>query len=339
MEDEFQKRQVLCYSNFMKYIISFSLFNILLIIENCSIIYSVDIMLGKDNILKELLTPFYFLSPHLYVEILNEKLPNQCFSIFQFNTTSENNKNDDDNDNNNKDIIINPNNINDKLSMKNFQNYEEQKYKKYNRKKNKLKKYYSAKNKQKQYHKRLLENSDMSEISDTIINSLNITNNCDATNDTNETKESTIEQNPLEEMYERIIEEPYFDIKFQGHLLYRLDNSYCVYNKNLIYISYAIVILLLILLVLLFFLNTRKYQTLPYKIAGYIITNLINIIIRPFFIAIVTLLVNRPLLYLYRSTYMADDYKIEEFIYMLLSLIMLILFIVLTYLLHDFDVC
>ena len=68
MENEFQKRQVLCYSNFMKYIISFSLFNILLIIiENCSIIYSVDIMLGGDKILNELFTPFYFLSPHLYV--------------------------------------------------------------------------------------------------------------------------------------------------------------------------------------------------------------------------------------------------------------------------------
>ena len=68
----------------MKYTISFSIFNILLIIiENCSIIYSVDIMLGKDNILNELFTPFYFLSPHLYVEMLNEKLPNQCFVIFK----------------------------------------------------------------------------------------------------------------------------------------------------------------------------------------------------------------------------------------------------------------
>ena len=95
MENEFQKRQVLCYSNFMKYIISFTFFNILItIIENCSIIYSVDIMLGGDKILNELFTPFYFLSPHLYVEMLNEKLPNQCFSIFQFNTSIAN-----DNDN------------------------------------------------------------------------------------------------------------------------------------------------------------------------------------------------------------------------------------------------
>ena len=75
MEDNFQKRTVLCYSNFMKYIISFSFFNIILvIIENSSIIYSVDIMLDGDNILKELFTPFYFLSPHLYLEILNEQI-------------------------------------------------------------------------------------------------------------------------------------------------------------------------------------------------------------------------------------------------------------------------
>ena len=90
MEGEFQKRTVLCYSNFMKYIISFSLFNVfLLIIENGSIIYLVDIMLDGNNILKELFTPFYFLSPHLYLEILNEKLPNQCFQIFDFNLTIE----------------------------------------------------------------------------------------------------------------------------------------------------------------------------------------------------------------------------------------------------------
>ena len=90
MEDEFQRRTVLCYSNFMKYIISFSLFNILLvIIENSSIIYSVDLMLDGDKILNELFTPFYFLSPHLYVEMLNEKLPNQCFELFDFNTTME----------------------------------------------------------------------------------------------------------------------------------------------------------------------------------------------------------------------------------------------------------
>ena len=104
MEDGFQKRTVLCYSNFMKYIISFSLFNILLvIIENSSIIYSVDVMLDGDKILNELFTPFYFLSPHLYIEMLNEKLPNQCFQIFDFNqTTEEDDENDENEENQNK---------------------------------------------------------------------------------------------------------------------------------------------------------------------------------------------------------------------------------------------
>ena len=97
MEDGFQKRTVLFYSNFMKYIISFSFFNIiLLIIENSSIIFSVDIMLDEDIILKDLFTPFYFLSPHLYVEMLNEKLPNQCFEIFDFNTTLVNEEENDE---------------------------------------------------------------------------------------------------------------------------------------------------------------------------------------------------------------------------------------------------
>ena len=318
MENEFQKRQVLCYSNFMKYIISFSLFNILLIIiENCSIIYSVDIMLGGDKILNELFTPFYFLSPHLYVEMLNEKLPNQCFSIFQFNTSIDN-----DNDIINEDIkqetdittSDNSDDNNHRRMEKTNKFLEAQiKYRKHRRKKNKLKKIRFLDDKQ---------------------NETNINNETDKTNSSEEKEEE--DEDPLEAMYQRMIEEPYFDIKFRGHLLRRFDNSYCVYNKNLIYISFAIVLILFILIVLLFFLNTRTNKSLLYKILGYTLTNLINIIIRPLFIAVVAILVNRPLLYLYRGTYMSSDYKIEEIIYMFLSLIFLIFFIVLTYLLHDF---
>ena len=198
MEDEFQKRTVLCYSNFMKYIISFSLFNVfLLIIENSSIIYSVDIMLDGDHILKELFTPFYFLSPHLYLEILNEKLPNQCFQIFDFNSTIEKYEaiqNDNNNDTNNLRYL--------KDRKKNF------------RKKRKI--------------------------------STNETNTTTEENKEEEEKEEDENKDPILSMYKRITEDKYFDIKFKGHPLYRLDNSYCVYNKNLIYIAYSIVILVLI---------------------------------------------------------------------------------------------
>jgi hypothetical protein len=155
----------------------------------------------------------------------------------------------------------------------------------------------------------------------------------------NEEKNATIEPeiDPMVEMYERITgDEKYFDIKFKGHVLYSLDNSYCVYNKNLIYISFSTVILVFILIVSLFFLNTRKRKNLLYQVLGYTITNLINIIIRPFFIAIVSLLVNRPLLYLYRSSYMSSEYIVEESIYMVVSLIMLVFFIVIVYLMHDY---
>ena len=290
MENEFQKRQVLCYSNFMKYTISFSVFNILLIIiENCSIIYSVDIMLGKDNILNELFTPFYFLSPHLYVEMLNEKLENQCFQIFDFNTTNE--------ENNAKNINLN--------ETKNLRNLKQKKTKK----------------KPKRLRKRTLDNMIQNETEK---------NETDA-------EDEEEEEDPMVEMFKRITEEEkYFDIKFKGHILYSLDNSYCVYNKNLIYIAYSIVVLLYILLILVFFLNTRKRKNIIYTILGYILTNLINIFIRPFFIAIVSILVNRPLLYLYRGSYMSKNYQIEEMIYMVVSLIMLIFFVVFTYLMHDY---
>jgi hypothetical protein len=283
MEDGFQKRTVLCYSNFMKYIISFSFFNIILIIiENSSIIYSVDVMLDGDKILNELFTPFYFLSPHFYVEILNEQFPNQCFEIFNFNTTLEDNEETD----------VKNSTISKKLKEK-------------SKKKKKI--------------KRLLDDEEDS--------------------NGNEEKNATIEPeiDPMVEMYERITgDEKYFDIKFKGHVLYSLDNSYCVYNKNLIYISFSTVILVFILIVSLFFLNTRKRKNLLYQVLGYTITNLINIIIRPFFIAIVSLLVNRPLLYLYRSSYMSSEYIVEESIYMVVSLIMLVFFIVIVYLMHDY---
>ena len=308
MENEIQKREVLCYSNFMKYIIPFTFFNILItIIENCSIIYSVDIMLGGDKILNELFTPFYFLSPHLYVEMVNEKLPNQCFSIFQFNTSKDN---DNDNSIEDSDNIAtdNEDERNTRRMEKSNKFIEAQfKYRKHRRKENKLK------------NIRYLEDN---------------INNTNTTNVTNPTKEE--EPSPLEEMYERMIEEPYFDIKFRGHLLHRFDNRYCVYNKNLVYISYAIVLILYILIILLGFLNTRTHKSLLYTILGYTLTNLINIIIRPLFIAVVALLVNRPLLYLYRGTYMSSDYKVEEVIYMFLSLIFFICFIVITYISHDF---
>ena len=291
MENEIQRRAVLCYSNFMKYIISFSLFNVLLvIIENSSIIYSVDIMLDGDKILNELFTPFYFLSPHLYIEMLNEKMPNQCFQIFDFNQTIEENYK-----NQNNTAII--------RSLKEI--------KKYNKKR-----------KSKLFLKRR-------RISD---NETNITN----LNESLIEEEEEIDEDPMESMYKRITEEKYFDIKFKGHTLYSLDNSYCVYNKNLIYIAYGIVILIFILIILLFFLNTRKRKNLVYSLFGYILTNLINIMIRPFFIAIAALLVNRPLLYLYRGSYISSQYQIEEIIYMIISLIMLIFFIIITYLLHDY---
>ena len=338
MEDEFQKRTVLCYSNFMNYIISFSVFNIIiLIIENSSIIYSVDLMMDGDKVLNELFTPFYFLSPHLYIEMLNEKFPNQCFQIFDFNSimleyeeaNKEKEKDDDkENESNKEKENTKDNNLDSTIeSTQTLRNIDEKIIN--TKKKKRLKRLKKEGNKLKhKWKKRRIDNEGDNE---------SPTEGIELQEDKNEEEEEDEQdENPMVAMYKRITEERYYDIKFKGRTLYSLDTSYCVYNKNLIYISYAIVILLFLLLLSLFFLNTRKKKTLVYVILAYTITNLINLIIRPFFIAVVTLLVNRPLLYLYRASYMSSEYQIEEVIYMALSLIMLIFFIALTYLIHDY---
>ena len=78
-------------------------------------------MVNGDKILNELFTPFYFLSPHLYIEILNEKFPNQCYQIFDYNKTMseyENGKEDLGNDNDderNKNNTHNLRNIQEKI--------------------------------------------------------------------------------------------------------------------------------------------------------------------------------------------------------------------------------
>ena len=145
-------------------------------------------MLGGDKILNELFTPFYFLSPHLYVEMLNEKLPNQCFSIFQFNTSIDN-----DNDINNEDIkqetdittSDNSDDNNHRRMEKTNKFLEAQiKYRKHRRKKNKLKKIRFLDDKQ---------------------NETNINNETDKTNSSEEKEEE--DEDPLEAMYQRMIEE------------------------------------------------------------------------------------------------------------------------------------
>ena len=257
MEDEFQKRTVLCYSNFMNYIISFSVFNIIiLIIENSSIIYSVDLMMDGDKVLNELFTPFYFLSPNLYIEMLNEKFPNQCFQIFDFNTimleyeeTNKKKEKEEDNDDNENNKIenTNDNNIDGNIdSTQTLRNLNKKIIN--NKKKKRLKK---AVNKLKyKWNKRRIDNEDNNE---------NTTEGIELQEDESEEEnENEKGEDPMVAMYKRITEEKYYDIKFKGKNLYSLDTSYCVYNKNLIYISYAIVILLFLLLVSLFFLNTRK---------------------------------------------------------------------------------
>ena len=250
MDGEFNKRAVLAYSNFMKYIIPFALYNIILtIIENSACIYSVDLMFSKDKILSDLLSPFYFLSPNIYLDILNEQFPNECDLIFNYNGTRDDGEEEEEEE-----------------------EEEERRNLRYNR-------------------------------------------NLDEEDNNEELR-----------MYQRFsTNKPYLDIKFRGKILYTFDNSYCVYSSKLIFISIAIVIIMGILCVSLFFLDTRGKPNLGIKIAAIILTNTVNIIIRPLFIFISVVLVNRPIVYLYKGEYIKSEYKTNEVIYMVLSLLVLII--------------
>ena len=200
MEGELEKRAVLAYSNFMKYIIPFALYNILLtIIENSACIYAVDLMFSKDKILSDLLSPLYFLSPNVYLDMLNEQFPNECDLIFNYNGTRDDDEEEED-------------------------------------------------------RRRNLDD---------------------------ETEDEDLR------MYQRFsTNQPYFEVKFRNKVLYTFDNSYCVYNSKLIFISIAVVLLMCFLIGSLFFLNTRGKPSLGIRISAIIVTNLVNFILRPLFIFI-----------------------------------------------------
>jgi len=66
------------YSNFMKYTIKNKFFNIIItLVENIPILLVID-MIYENDIIKDVFTPLYFLSPTLYLELMNEKFANEC---------------------------------------------------------------------------------------------------------------------------------------------------------------------------------------------------------------------------------------------------------------------
>ena len=300
MDLQFDKRLVLAYSNFMKYIIPFALYNIILtIIENSTCIYTVDLMFSRDMILSELLSPLYFLSPHLYLDILNEQFPNQCDLIFNYNGTRDNEEEEEENENE----IEEENSRIRNLKYNNITNFT------------------------------YINNN-----SSNVIISLK---NFSQTRNLEENEEKSIEAEVEEEeelrMYQRFSKNShYYNIKFRGKILYTLDNSYCIYNSNLIFIAIGIILLMTLLIFILFFLNTRGHPNLGIKIASIIITNSINFIIRPLFIFISVVLVNRPIVYLYKGKYIKSEYKNKEAAYMVSSLLFLIYFVLVGYIYNSY---
>ena len=264
MEGTFNKRSTILYTNFIKFIIPFSLFHIFIcLIENSTIIYIIDIMFSRDEILNQLFTPLYFISPHLYIDIFNEKFENECEKIFQYSQKA----------------------------------YDET-------------------------HEEEEEEQDSSSIISEVISNI-ISDSNEEEEDKNFSSSATgDEEQPM--IYEMFTKNTrYYTIEFRGSKLYETDNSYCVYNSKLIIFVISIILFTTILFILLLLLNTRGKPPLWKKIVVLLLTNFINIVIRPFFSFISIILMNRPLVYLYKSKYIKSSYKTQEILYCFLSLFFL----------------
>ena len=276
MEGTFNKRATILYTNFIKFIIPFSLFHIFIcLIENSTIIYIIDIMFSRDEILNQLFTPLYFISPHLYIDIFNEKFENECEKIFQYSQKAYDETHEEEED----------------------------------------------------------EQDSSSIISEVISNIISDSNEEDRDKNFSSSATEEEKQPMIYEMFTKNTR--YYTIEFRGSKLYETDNSYCVYNSKLIIFVISIILFTTILFILLLLLNTRGKPPLWKKIVVLLLTNFINIVIRPFFSFISIILMNRPLVYLYKSKYIKSSYKTQEILYCFLSLFFLFYIGALAYLYED----
>jgi hypothetical protein len=73
------------YSNFMKFTFDCIFVNFFAtLIENITIVYVIDYMIN-ENILSQVFTPLYFLSPHIYLDFINERFTNECGNLLHNN--------------------------------------------------------------------------------------------------------------------------------------------------------------------------------------------------------------------------------------------------------------
>jgi hypothetical protein len=79
------------YFNLMKYTFTNQIYNIIFIIlENMPLLFAIDNLYNSD-ILTQVFSPFYFFSPHLYLDMINEQMDNECaYKILNF-TSNRNN--------------------------------------------------------------------------------------------------------------------------------------------------------------------------------------------------------------------------------------------------------
>ena len=261
MESSFDIHAVKCYSNFMKYTISNTIYNlILLILENSTILFVIDLM-THDSILGEVFTPLHFLSPHLYVEMLNEQFTNECNSIFDRSSFQEPNTTS-----------------NTTTTPSSTPTYDE------------------------------IYNQSFSQNANESLEHLN-----------------EILEESTEDMFKSFNNNPdTHDLIFFGNTLYQTHYAYCVYSSNIIYLIIGIISLATICFGLTFFINMRNKPNFFFRLIVQILVNFTNIILRPLFIIICIVLMNRPIVFLYKSGNIKPEYKTEEIIYTLVSLLLLI---------------
>jgi len=101
-----------------------------------------------------------------------------------------------------------------------------------------------------------------------------------------------------------------------------------LYSNTLIYTAVGVIIVIFALLTCLAYINPRKSSVMR-KLFSFIITNVVNLTLRPFSVIILAVLFNKPLIMLYKNENINSAYFSEQIIVTIVSVIFLVIFCVL----------
>ena len=117
----------------------------------------------------------------------------------------------------------------------------------------------------------------------------------------------------------------YLEIKFFDNTILTLQTTFCLYSKFFIYLVFAAVSLTVISFIVLGLIDNRKQKGYFVKIIIYVLTNLINLMLRPFSILAFIVLLNKPILFLYKNNYIKPEYFSNEVLMTIFSIIFLVI--------------